>query len=481
MKRGHLEEAVRPLGERPAHREPRSRPGLVATALVVIGAAAGYLVGLPAETSADLVPTTTAPGAVAAGGTTTPVADYDWVTPSGPSTRSPTWRVIAATDFEGDIYVLVLDDFEDRRLRSVWRSPDGADWEPVPLDFGTDVIVTDLDVHDGSLLLSGWDGGRPALWSSPEGVSAQTRWEQILLPGESLSDASLIEGASAVSTEVNAAGEIVVVADLEYEISDLALSLSSDPAVESVLQFDEWPKVAVTDDLRWIRIVDPGGSETVQVIETPAELSIRPLGGRLGVDITGLEAWRAWTSDDGSLFEPVLMPEEVTRTPRIMALGDGFVASAPTETLDFALLHSADGAGWESWTGDIPDECGSQKAAAAANGMVLLVSKNFDHSCTTDDGTTWLVHPSPRTIISSNGFVGVDGGNKGFLVTSLNSVENAVLESPDGVNWRRVGFADGIIGGRSIPVGDRILTIARSGFAGGQRSWTVSVGTMTDR
>ncbi len=455
---------------------------MLALGLLVVGIAAGYLLGVPGNPTPPIAATTTTTVEVAAATAAEPleVVDYAWTEQASPDRDPRLWAVHTAIEHDGAIYTLIVEDIDDRLSRALWRTADGAAWEQVSLDLGPDTVPTDLDVLDGDLLISGWDGDQPGLWRSTGSIQAPNiSWRPVPLPSNRFPIGDLARVFSRVKTEVNAVGEVVVVADMLYAIDARSIPGTTD-RWGNPIALDGRPSMTVTGTEIWTSAVSADGVETASMLTIPPAYSTRPVSGRAGLDVVEVHAWSMWTSPTGSSFRTVAPQSGSDLAPTVMSFEDGFVAAVPAWAKKrYGLLMSEDGTAWEAAPGAPPSECGNARPAVAGAGVLLLVSEDFDYTCTSADGEVWEVHPSPQTAVSQNAFVWVTGDGDRFLAVAVNSQERAFLESVDGIDWRRSSLTDGATGGSAHLVGERLLVVARTGGSRDERPWTVWVGEPT--
>jgi hypothetical protein len=472
-------QAVRPLAElRPQRGAPRL-PGLVTIGLLVAGGMAGYLFGLPGDTAGAGAAITTTTGEPAPISSATPLP-YQWLEQVPQESEQDAWAVHVAEELDGAIYLLVSDDPDSPLSRALWRSQDGQRWELLPLDFDARARVTDLDIYQQSLLLSGWVGSTPAIWRSQRiGTSGSPGWTATALSSGLDAVGRPVTEFSTVTTVVNSAGRTVTVAESQISLEDELLSLSDDPAIASLLHFEELPEVTVSSTRVWMRAVAPGGEELVRTSRIPNTVRVLPAAGHYGTDVPALQAWAMWESTDALGFSAVSIPAGLTNPLRPMPLSDGFVATtidAPGDT----ELWAATEHGWEPSSWNSPAGCGGWGRTATDGKRLLTITDNFDTVCTSEDGAIWAIRTSPSTALSSQAAVWIEGTNGGFIATARNSLEYAVLTSRDGLEWQRVNATPDILGTRTFLVGDRLVTRARPDGSMTPRPMVVWVGEDPD-
>ncbi len=451
--------AVQPLTVRPV--TPRRLPAAMALALLAVGASAGYLFGLPNDTSEQSAQATTlAPATVpvASAAQTTP-AHYNWLEQQPADTDQDAWAVHGAVELSDDMFLLVSEDYEHPFQRALWVSPDGETWNLVRLDLGPEVFITDLDTYDGALLLSGWHEGAAAVWrSQPLARSEEPVWTRWLLPATPLQFGNLRAEFSSVTSEINSGGELVVTTDAHIDLNDTLVGLGDD--IANLLEYGELPEIAVADSRLWMRIITKDGVESVFTEPIPPTVKIPAVSGHYGTDVRALPAGSMWTSNDGATFLPVDL-SGVPAVPSPMAFDDIFVSVIADGTGTYELWSSASGATWTSSLWDAPAECGGWQGVAVGGNRLFLVNDVFDTICLSNSGTDWTVRSSVSTRLSSTAGVWIEGSPEGYLAAVRNSQESAVLTSNDGFQWHRVEMTPDILVTRMFLVGDRLVATAR--------------------
>ena len=447
---------------------------LIALALFVVGAAAGYLIGLPRDTTASSAAVTTTAPPVASGLSNLGVAEFAWTKQDSPEFRPRLWAVHTAIEVDGYIYALITDDIQNRISRALWRTADGAGWEQLALDLGPGAVATDLDVRGESLVVSGWDGARPTVWtSSPLNDTARLTWRPAHLDDGELPVGRLVPVFSEVQTEISSAGEHVVVAAMQYSVDRDDLQ----PMGESNGFGAPLPEIAVHGSRIWTKTVDAAGIETVSVLPIPDPITVQPASGSVGTRVTELYAWAVWVSPDGSSYSATDPIEGLEVAPDVMAFRDGFMATTydlATDTFD--MLLSPDGREWAPLPGPVPEECGKARPGVVGSGLLFVPSGDFAHTCTSQDGASWQVHSTPQSAIADNAFLWITGNETRFLALAANSQERAMLESTDGIVWREIAFEPEAAPGSAYLAGERVLNVARVGGRSAPRPWTMWVG-----
>lgn len=445
---------------------------VIAVALFTLGAAAGYLLALTGESNAATAPTsttsTTAPP-VGAGAPGLGTAEYEWVKQIPPERNPNLWAIHAAVELEGDIYLLIVDDIRDRISRALWRSNDGATWEQMTLDLGADAVATDLDVYRGRLLISGWLGDRPAVWhSGTNAEGAAIEWSLTSLPSAAFPLGELQRVFSRVTTEVNSADEIAVVASMKYAVDPDVVAGGSD--------YLQRPELVVTGSSIWTKTIDASGAVHMGAMEIPEAFATNPVSGVAGTDVIEIQAWSNWYSDDGHTFATSAV-DGSHGVPIIRGLEEGFVASAPPwGEQRFTLLSSADGATWERSPIQPPHECGHTRPVTVGPAGLFLASETFDHTCTSSDGAQWKIEEVPETAVAQGAFVWFDANERRYLAIAFNTNERAVLVSQDAVTWEKVSQERGMSGGSAFLAGNRLVAANRTGTRNSPNPWTVWVG-----
>lgn len=446
-------------------------------ALFVVGAATGYLIGLPSETTAspDSVTTTASP---ADGSSIAGVTEYSWTRQSSPEFTPRLWAVHSAVEVDGYIYALITDDIQNRVSRALWRTADGAEWEPVPLDLGQSAVATDLDVREESLVMSGWEESRPTIWTSnPLDGTTRLTWQPTHLDEGELPLGQLVPVFSEVRTAINSAGEHVVVAAMQYSLDRYDLQPGGEPNGSGA----PTPEIAVHGSQIWTRTIGATGREVVNVIPIPDPITVQPTSGQVGTRVTELSAWAMWVSADGRSFSAIDPIDGLDLAPDVSAFHDEFVASTLTlATNTYDVLASADGSTWTPVAEPVPEQCGRTRPGVVGAAVLLVASDDFAHTCTSPDGASWRVHSTPQTAVSENAFVWITGNDTGFLALAINSQERAVLESADGIAWRRIGLEPGMAIGGAYLAGERVLNVARVGGRQTPRPWSMWVGQRLD-
>jgi hypothetical protein len=480
MPRTESQGAVRPLTVQPERRtSPRRLPLAVAGALLIIGASAGYLLGLPNDSATPVALATTTPPSATPASQMTP-AHYDWFEQQPTGEGQQAWDVYAAVELDDDIYLLVADDQDSRRIRVLWRSSDGETWDRVDLGLGPDVTITDLDVYRSNLLLSGWDGDVATVWQSQELESgSDPQWLATPLPDAAPGFGELI-GDSTVSSQINNSGEIVVSAEMGIDITDALLELPASGAVPNLLSYRELPEVAVADSRLWMRIVTADGDEEIHTQIIPSTIRVTPEAGHYGTEVGFLTAGALWISTDGELFETVDLGG-LAAAPSPQAFNDIFFSVFADSAGTHELWTSADGSSWlpSSWIP--PTECGDWQGVAVGGSGLLLTSDGFDTLCLSGSGTDWEVRQSKATAVSTKASVWIEGDDNRYLALARNSAESAVLTSSDGFHWNRVEFTQEILSTSTFLVGDRLVTSARPMGTSRPRPLVVWVGQASDQ
>lgn len=474
MARRHPSTAVRPLGLEPKRSQGRGPVRLIALALFVVGAAAGYLVGLPNDTTAAPGSATTTAPPVGSGSSVVDVTDYVWTQQSSPEFTPRLWAVHTAIEFDGYIYALITDDIQNRTSRALWRTADGAEWEQLALELGSAAVATDLDILEGRLVVSGWDGSRPTIWtSSAIGEMTDLTWRPTGLAGGELPIGQLVPVFSEVRTEINSAGEHVVVAAMQYSIDPQDFQTGSEPIGSGTPE----PEIAIHKSQIWTRTVDTAGQEVVDVVPIPAPITVQPISGPVGTRVTELSAWAMWVSPDGTNYSAIDPIEGLDLAPDVSAFNDGFVASTLTlATRTYEILISTDGTVWNPISGPVPERCGRTRPGVVGAAVLLVANEDFSETCTTPDGISWQVNPTPHTTVSDNAFLWIAGNETGFLALAVNSQGHPVLESADGITWRRIGLEPAMAIGGAYLAGERVINVARAGGQSPPRPWTMWVG-----
>ena len=471
MARKHSPAAVRPLGPQPRQPAGRRPAKLIAFALFVVGAAAGYLIGQPGDPSASVEPEQAA--AVGAGSSVVDVTEYSWTRQTSPEFTPRLWAVHTAIEVDGYIYALITDDIQNRVSRALWRTANGAEWEQVSLDLGPGSVATDLDIRGEQLVVSGWDESRPTIWTtSIHHDITQLTWRPTHLDDGELPIGQLVPVFSEVRTEINSAGEHVVVAAMQYAIErDEVLPVGPNRPG------GELSEIAIHGSQIWARTVSAAGQEAVEVVPIPEPITVQPISGRVGSRVTELSAWTMWVSPDGDSFVPIEPIRGLDVAPTVSAFNDGFIASTLTlDTSTYQILTSADGAAWRPVAGPVPEQCGSSRPGVVGAEMLLVAGDDFTHTCTPRDGVSWQVHETPQTAVSDNAFLWITGNEQGFLAFAINSEERAVLESADGIAWQRIGLEPSMAIGGAYLAGERMLNVARTGGRQTPQPWTMWVG-----
>ena len=430
---------------------------VTAFALLAIGGVIGYALGLPATQRADIaVPTTTTEASTEPAPRPILDAGYRWTGQDFAGTARQAWGLFSADEIGDTLYLLVFSDPQNPRARAIWRSDAGASWDAIPLGFGPETVVHDLDAYEGSLLLAGWRGDVPTIWASQGHVDLGHDWIEIPLPYIELPGADIWTAESDLELEVNEAGEIVVSVATHFEITQLLLDLAGDPTATSLLHLAQLPHVAVSQQRLWAHVETAAGDETIEYIDLPETAVFDPDSGSYGTS-TGLAIARSlWVSADGRSFAPVDL-SGMAVGPQPHGLGDSFVAALPSPTGLPSLWTSRDGMTWQPSATPPPSECASWTALTVGSPGVLLTNDRFDVMCLSDNGVDWDVRPSPATAISSSGRAWVAGGDTGFIALVNSIREFAVLISSDGFQWNTVDFGPGTVGSHTLQVGDRLV------------------------
>ncbi len=481
MARREIHGAVRPLTVEPSTPQTMRRlPIAVAIAFVVIGASGGYLLGSPTDTANAAAPTdTAAPEATPTAPPT--LAHYNWLKQRPAEAGQTAWAVSTVVGIEEYLYLLVSDDAEARSGRVLWRSSDGEVWDLIQLNFGSEVIVTDLDVYEGALMLSGWNGNAATVWRSQSLLNgADPVWTSVALPAGSPWIGDLVRESSVVNAEVNGSSEVVVVADMQLDITRSLLGLSGDSSVTSLLEYQELPDIAVADSRVWMKIVSPNGAKTIHTEDIPPTIKMTRVAGHYGTDVAGLQAGALWASSDGAHFEAVDLAD-LPVLPSPQAFEDIFVSTVADTSGMHQLWRTANGASWTPSTWVPPTGCGDWEGLAIGHPGLLVTSDDFGTICRTGNGTDWDVRLSASTKVSSASAVWIEGGTDGYLAVARNSLEQAVLTSTDGFHWNRVESSPDILGIRTFLIGERLVTIARPVGSARPRPLVVWVGEATDQ
>lgn len=470
---------MRPLTVKPERRNsPRRLPATVAGALLLIGASAGYLLGLPSDTAASIAPVTTAAPGAAPANQITPT-QYDWLKQRPTSENQQAWAVYAATELVDHLYLLVADDGDFRNRRVLWRSADGETWDRLKLDLGAEVTVTDLDVDGSTLLLSGWDGDTAMVWRSQALAGGdEPQWLATPLPDVADGFGDVI-GVS-VTSEINKSGEIVVSAEMGIDVTNTLLEFPAGQPVPNLLSYRELPEVAVADGRLWMRIVTADGDEQVHTQTIPKTIRVTSEAGHYGTEIRFLTAGALWVSADGARFSAVDLGD-LAEIPSPQSFNDIFISVAANAGGAHELWSSADGSTWSPSSWVAPAACGDWQGVAIGGPGLLLSSDDFDTHCLSGSGTDWEIRPSASTKVSTMASVWIEGDDGGYLALARNSTESAVLTSSDGFHWDRVAFNEEILGIRTFAVGDRLVTSSRPFGTARPRPLVVWVGERSDQ
>ncbi len=430
----------------------------------------GYSLALPG-TEAAPPPTT-----VVGGGTNQravaapieqPTARYDWMEQRRSSSAQQAWGLFGAVEIDDAMYLLVFSNVDSPTDRVLWRSENGIDWTEISLDLGADVVIHDLDVHDGALLLSGWNGEQTTIWRTEGRLGVDLQWEELRLPGAVPSLGSVAAGESRVTTVVNGSGEIAVTARAQLEITEVLLAIADDPEMWSLLHLDSLPDVATSGQRLWARVV-VDGEERIHTETVPPTALFEPDSGAYGTGMGQVVTQSLWASADGRTFSAVDV-SNFPSVPQPLAWGDTFVGAVAGGHDAPSLWVSADGLTWKPTETAPPEICGDWSRAAVAGTVVLLTSERFDMMCVTEDGRDWTVRESPATAIASTGQVWIEGGEAGFLALAIKPPELAAFVSSDGLDWQRVEFADSMPGTYALRVGDKLVTSAMTVGPTGRR------------
>lgn len=429
------------------------------TAIVLLGAGGliGYAVGLPAtEITPVAAPIETTVVSASAEPETTEPASYDWASQNRLASGNQAWGIFDAVELDDALWLLVFANVDAPDNRVLWRSEDGATWSEVPLDLDG-AIVHDLDVYDGSLLLSGWDSGVPKLWRSQQLPATAPVWTEIALPFSGFAGGVVQDIESDIETVINNDGEIVVAAEAQIEISDLLLDLAGDPDATSLLHLDRLPEVATFRQRLWATTRTATGEETTHVIDLPTTAAFDRDAGPYGTRVGLIVARSLWASRDGWTLDPVDLGG-MPAAPLPHAFGDSFAASVTEPEGNKQLWLSADGRTWRPSDVAPPAQCTEWTNLAAGPAGLFLSNRSFDLLCVSATGRSWIVEESPATALSGGGQAWVHGSKDGYVALANNSREFAVLISDNGLEWRPVEFGAGILGTYTLRVGERLVT-----------------------
>lgn len=278
----------------------------------------------------------------------------------------------------------------------LWSTTDGAEWESTELFSGPDAFATDLDVSNGTLILTGSDRGTPTTWRSGGDSPGTTPWEATTPVGALWARfASLPPGAH---TMVLGDGTVVTIAEAVIDLEYLALeSLLPDGATLSDPQYERDSQWTVLDTATGLRV---------------AELTSRPpvhtYGGRIWFEASVAGA------NPVALSEPLpesivgLVPEFSGLEPiASVAMAVVGVSVLVVDELIGALGTDIDTRRWDS-----------QSAMPAPGRSPAVFDDLIDQPCFGFDPPA---------------FGGV--GEGGFVAVSIRDA--AVCYSDDGFNWER--------------------------------------------
>ena len=471
-----------------------------ATALLLVGGLVGYSMSLPATQRST--PTTMASAAAqpvaAAPAPSLAMAQFDWKEQRPDPLEQRAWGVVAAVELDEVLFLLAFEDFQTSEQRVLWRSTNGIDWTLLPLDFGHDVIVDDLDVYRGGLLLTGWDSGAPTVWRSDSPMASNVEWDVISLPTEALpmptkavpqpteavplataNTGNLEEirtSTAEIVTQINEAGEIVVASRVSGDITEMLLALAGDPDAESLLHLENRPEIAASGQRLWAQVIGDDGTTIVETLTIPSTVVLEPTAGDYVSDV-GLLTWGSlWMSRDGSGFAPVDL-RGLPNIPTPAALGDTFVSTVERADRKHELWSSADGHQWTRTSLVPPSACGTWESLTVGANRMMVSAPSFNLMCVSTTGQQWDVHESPETAVSSTGSVWVEGVGDGFIAVVQNLSEFAVLISDDGLEWKMIAFEPGTVGAHAMMVGDRMVASSLMMQPGDGRRFSVWVGT----
>ena len=474
----------------------------VATAavLLLVGGLVGYSMSLPATQRAT--PTTMASAVAApvaaAAAPSLAMAQFDWKEQRPDPLKQRAWGVVAAVELDEVLFLLAFEDFQTSEQRVLWRSANGIDWTLLPLDFGRDVIVDDLDVYEGGLLLTGWNSGAPTIWRSDSPMARDVEWNVISLPTEALpmptkavpqpteavplateNTGNLEEirtSTAEIVTQINEAGEIVIASRVSGDITEMLLTLAGDPDAESLLHLENRPEIAASGQRLWAQVVGADGTTIIETLTIPSTVILEPTSGDYVSDV-GLLTWGSlWMSSDGRAFAPVDL-RGLPNLPTPEALGDGFVSAVERADRKHELWSSADGSHWTRTSLVPPSPCGTWESLAVGANRMMVSTPSFNLMCVSATGQEWEVHESPETAVSSTGSVWVEGVSGGFVAVVQNLSEFAVLISEDGLEWNMVAFEPGTVGAHAMLVGNRMVASSLMMQPGEGRRFSVWVGT----
>ena len=464
-------------------RNGRARVSLATlVGLLIAGGVVGYLLSLP--TTERAIPTAARSPITDIERTPVgrPIADsvpYEWVEQNPTDSPLQAWGVFAAVDLNDALYLLVFSNIDAPRDRVLWHSDNGEDWTEIPLDFG-DAIVDDLDVFEDTLLLSGWLDGAPALWRSQRYPTTDPTWKatELEAANQPLGQVRFLD--SSVQTEISSDGELVVAVRTQSDITPLLLDFVDEPQARSLFQLSEPPVVAAYGHRIWAQVFSDEGLASVHSVELPSTTVLEPASGPYAIDV-GLIAWGSlWASPDGSTFAPVDL-SSLPRPPVPYALGDSFVAAVEDSRGRYRLWTSPDGTVWSPSEAVPPAECGGWDSLVVGGPGMLVINPFFDTTCVSGNGVDWEVRDSLQAALPTPGQFWTSGTATGYLALTRSSPDMSVLISGDGLEWRPIEFASGLLGTHAFLVDDRLVTNAMTyGPPPQGRRFSVWVGDPTE-
>lgn len=470
--------AVHPLGVSPSV-PPTGSPfaPVVARAFVLlgIGLLVGWLVGSSVGRDDRPSPQETTPTT-----STSPPAVVRWQGPGAPPTTGDGFAprsVSAAVELGDTMYlnVVYVDMAGQRPSRSVlWESSDGATWREIVPRLGDGARITDIDVYERGLLLSGIAGGRVLLWRSiADRTIGPGGWTKIDLGPAP----APFFGLGNVTTAVDANNEIVTTAILPFNATIEVLDPLLPPGVsladsrygfdplrgvrnletgEIVFRLGAAPEAVARDNELWVRLIDPDGRERLSII--PLDPGARAVQT---ADLRFIETETIWQSDDGARFDPVSPGLRADR-PLVFPpapFRSGFVGATLDENGRLELWNSASGSHWSPLGWVPPEGCTGFSGLAIGGEHIVIPGGDAGRVCEVANGK-WTVGEMPVSTSGAGAFIA--GGTGGLVMVtrsdSRSSLEIAV--STDGTKWRATATPTGDHFGGVFMLGDRIVLLA---------------------
>lgn len=433
----------------------RSTPSRVArlswwVMAVVIGAGAtlGFLTTRSQPTGANLAEDATVTTLVRRS-SQAPVR-YEWT-----EVELPGGFLMTTAELDGSLFVLLDTDGSDRAL---WTSEAGDTWREIDLELGPDVRITDVDVDQDSLILSGSVAGAPTLWMSVPGRSIDgMSWLVVALELAGAELGPILADRTTTVTAVNDEGEVFTNAIVERDVSG---SLSTQ-AVDG-----QAPELEVSAGRIWVRQIDNNGDPVLQTLEIPAGANATDYENG---NLDQFNFWSSWVSRDGIEFDMVVGETRLPNPPFAFGYRSNFLTKA-SDRDNVGLWQTASGQGWVDTTWQPPPECGGWDTVAVSGKRMLLISPLRSTACVSDNGADWELVPTGLSPAPQGPSRPVIGGPSGFLILTADTTD-WLVSSRDGITWETIEAPASKLTPLVQFVGDHVLATGIADPSGDPTWW----------